>query len=381
MKKTPEEILEHRRSLDRERQKRMYYKKKLLKEGAKIVEDKPKQNKDVICIKIPKTEQKQEPKKAAKARTRSDSNKITLDDTINKINEMNKPPDNKAKSRTAAKYIEDVKRLHYITNFNDLIELLNQNPDNVIKQIKEAKQKIKTNETFSNNTLLGIIQIINNLIKYFNIKLPEDTLNRYNHEWEILQATDKITRDKKRTDKDFSVMKFSNFIKLLENKEMEKTKLYTMARLYQEVPVRDDLVLKLIDKSNDIKKNINYLILDSKMTPYKVLIQYSKGSKSKGTTHEPVIIKLSKDTVRVIQKYMNNNNLTKGDEIFKTWTGKNTDYISRAMANIGLKGGFTEWRKMIIADLNKYDVDERVKLSKIMGHSLQMQQGYERKEK
>lgn len=346
--KTCQEILEHKRALDRARASRYYYKKKEL------------------------LKQQQEPE--AEAPKKETIKKYSLEHCIQTIEENNPLKENREKNGTVEKYTNDIKRLYYITEFNNFYDLLKDTkPAKLIKSIKTAKQQKDPDKIFSTGTIVGVIQVINRLIHYFNLKdkLPETTINAYNREWELLTATDKVGRENKRRDEDEAVMKFTEFIKLLETKNLYNVKIYPLAKLFYEVPVRDDLCLTIIDKGDQIKKNINYLILKNNK-PYEVLIQHSKA------LSENINVKLSNELIKILNNYMIDNNLKSGDILFNTPSGKNTRYISDYMKKLKLKGSIIEWRKMRVACVDKNDIEGRLKLSKIMGHDIMTQQNYQR---
>jgi integrase len=222
-----------------------------------------------------------------------------------------------------------------------------------------------------------MIQVLNNIIKYFNLDVSEHIKETFDNYWSLLSSSDKVERDNKRTNDEHSVMLFSDFLKLLEKNNKTSGKLYAMAKLYDILPLRDDMTLTIIDNIKDEKENINYLLLKNNL-PYECIINWSKGAKNEGSKHEKLKVKITDNVRDILSKYMQKNNISVGNVLFNTYSGSNSNFLSRALKTYNLVGGVSLFRKMKVAELDKYDMAERVKLARIMGHTMATQLTYQR---
>jgi hypothetical protein len=267
---------------------------------------------------------------------------------------------------TLKKYKQDIKWFMEILGCDNVIKCFKNHKD-VIKAISKSQKK--DGELYSNNTRKGIYQMILFLIDRFNLDIKKD---QYLKEFNAAKLQSIFDTEKQMLEQ--PVMRMSEFIVKVKDYFGIDSKMYAIIKLYNEVPVRDDFQLKIVEKVSETQdENINYIIMKGKTA--KVIINRFK-------THElygAIKVTLTQDTTAHMKEYAKRNNLEVGDYLFgnKELSG----YVTLNNNKIGVEKGFTTYRKMKISEeLSKVkSIKERQALAEIMGHSPMTQLKYVRK--
>jgi hypothetical protein len=221
--------------------------------------------------------------------------------------------------------------------------------------------------SYSNNTKKGLYQTILFIVDRFNLKINKQPYKLKFEEAKIQSMED---NDKKVYEE--PVMKFSQFIDKVKREFGEKSKMYAIVKLYDEVPVRDDFQLKVVDKVADTKDtNFNY-ILTYPSKNSKVILNNFKTKEMYGAIKESI----SKETTKLLRDYMKNNNIKVGDYLFGS--DKLSSFITANNNKLGVNKGFSTYRHMKISEeLGKVkSIPERQALASVMGHSPMTQLKY-----
>lgn len=267
---------------------------------------------------------------------------------------------------TANKYKQDIKRFVQITECDDVIKCLKKS-DLIISDIENGK--MKNGNPYSNNTMKGLYQTILFIIDRFNLSINKAP---YKERFEGAKLQSYEDNEKKVFEK--PVMKFSNFINKVKEHFGEDSKMYAIVKLYDEVPMRDDFQLKVVDKVKDTSDaNFNYIILYSGK-PAKVIINNYKTKEMYGS----IKVNLTKDTSKLMRDYAKVNNIKNGDYLFGS--DKLSSYVTPNNNKLGVEKGFSTYRHMKISEeLDKVkSIPERQKLAGLMGHSPMTQLKYVR---
>lgn len=258
---------------------------------------------------------------------------------------------------TATKYKQDIKRFVKITDCDDVIKCLKRS-DLIITDIENGTTQ--NGNTYSNNTKKGLYQTILFIVDRFNLKINKAP---YKEKFEGAKLQSYEDNEKKVYEK--PVMKFSEFIPKVKETFGETSRMYAIVKLYDEVPMRDDFQLKIVDKVKDTKdKGFNYILMYSGK-PSKVIINNYKTKALYG----PISVNLTKDTSKLMRDYAKNNNIGLGDYLFGS--EKLSSYVTPNNNKIGVEKGFSTYRHMKISEeLDKVkSISERQQLASIMGHS------------
>lgn len=258
---------------------------------------------------------------------------------------------------TANKYKQDIKRFVKITDCDDVIKCLKRS-DLIISDIENGK--MQNGNHYSNNTNKGLYQTILFIIDRFNLNINK---RPYKLKFEESKMQSIEDNDKKVYEE--PVMKFSQFIQKVKNEFGDHSKMYAIVKLYDEVPMRDNLQLKIVDKVKDANDDItNYIIMyPSKQS--KVIINRHKTDKMYGS----IKVNVSQTTTKLIKDYIKNNNIQVGDYLFGS--EKLSSYITSYNKKLGIEKGFNTFRHMKISEeLEKVkSIPERQILASSMGHS------------
>lgn len=313
----------------------------------------PKQD-DKQGIKIVKTTK---PKLIIEEDDEEPKNKSKNDMLIEKLDKLELNP------QTKKKYMGDLRRVLGLINNADLITQIRNM--NILKVIKETTQ-------YANNTKQGLVQILLFIITQFNLSINKKALTETKKYFELLKSNIKTEHTAKANDDANSVMSFTCYIDKVKTTFGEKSKMYVLTKLYDEATLRDDFVLKIVDKTPR-DTNENYIVnLKSNMT---LIINTYKTQ----TAYGQIKLKLTKGLSNLIKEYMTLNNLKTGDYLFGE--NKLSDFVRYNNSKIGVEGGISNFRKMKISEELSKNIseEERITLAEKMKHSPLVQLTYVRK--
>jgi len=264
---------------------------------------------------------------------------------------------------TKKKYIADLKRLITLNNNMELIPTIRNM--SILKLIKETEQ-------YANNTKLGLVQIILFMITNFNLVVNKKAVAETKKYFELLKSNIQQEHKAIVNEETNTIMSFTCYIDKVKTTFGEDSKMYVLTKLYDEATLRDDFVLKIVDKTPK-DTNENYIVnLKSNMVliinTYKTIQAYGQ-----------IKLKLTKALSTLIKKYIEKNNLKVGDYLFGE--NKLSDFVRYNNSKIGADGGISNFRKMKISEeLSKgISEEERITLAEKMKHSPLVQLSYVRK--
>ena len=273
---------------------------------------------------------------------------LTYDEVVKHFNELIMT------DGTRKKYMGDLKRLTAIIECKNFIKCL--------KQFKKVIKKIDESD-YSINTKKSLLQTIVFMNTRLTLNLPDSIINPYKKEFEILKLKS-IDDTEKKSKRD--TMSFKDYLEKI--KELGDEKMYVLTRLYDEVTLRDDFILKIADtKPTDTTDN--YIVIGPKLT---VIINKYKTSSKYGK----IEVKLSALLSKLVKKYIKDEDFKEGDYLFGST--KLSSFISTNNKKIGVKGGVNEMRHMKITDVLKQAPSEkqRVELASKMKHTPLVQLRY-----
>ena len=278
---------------------------------------------------------------------------------------------------TKKKYLGDLNRVLNLINNEDL--LTNIRNLNILQKIKETT-------SYATSTKLGLIQILLFMITNFKLVVNKKAITTLKNNFELLKNTINTEHKVKISDPENSIMNFTDYIENIKKTFGENSKMYVLTRLYNEVTLRDDFVLKIVDKTP--KENnesnsacgrfgeqeghtpLNYIVL---LKSQLVLIINTYKTQ---TAYGQIKIKLSKALSNLIKKYIIENKLNINDYLFGDQ--KLSDYVRYNNSKINVEGGISNFRKMKISEeLSKNISDEeKIILAEKMKHSPLVQLNY-----
>jgi len=276
---------------------------------------------------------------------------LSCDEIVKNLDELELNPN------TANKYKQDVKRFMNITKCDDLIKCLKRHSV-IIHDIENGR--MNNGNLYSTNTKKGLYQSILFLIDRFNLGIKKD---EYKMKFEEAKIQSMEENDKKVFEK--PVMKFSTFVDKVKEEFGENSKMYAIARLYDEVSMRDDFQLKIVDKLKDANDtNVNYIVMYPGK-PSKVIMNKYKTMKE----YKQINLNISKATSQLLREYAKNNDIKVGDYLFGN--DKLSSYVTANNKKLGIEKGFSTYRHMKISEeLSKVkSIPERQMLAMNMAHS------------
>ena len=255
-----------------------------------------------------------------------------------------------------------------MTGKTDLIDILKK-AKVTIKAIKNAKQA--NGKPYANNTIKGTFQSCLFLIDRLHLNINK---NDFIKEFDISKIQSNDDNEQKADNVD--IYKMNAYIQKVKDIFGDKSKMYVISKLYDNLPVRDDFQLKIVETPQEMTDGkINYIII-GKNKIIRVVINQHKTAKKYGAIDE----KLTSDVSNIIREYVTSNGLKKGDYLFGDKTL--TKFIHDNHKKIGVNGSISEIRHMKITqemDTIKGNPEKRLKLADLMRHSPVTQLKYVRK--
>ena len=256
-----------------------------------------------------------------------------------------------------------------IKNFASLVKIFNpvsykkfltqlRKPINTIKQIKSFQYK--PNKVYATNTLIALYKAILYFFDKFNLELK----NKEKYEDQI-QMADAVAVVELKQKNNSTIPTFEEYIKAVLNEYGLNSREYLIAKIYQEAKCRNDLQLIIVNDKSILDELANYLVLGDTtnivINNYKTIDKYGK-----------IDIVLSDELTNLLHKFIENNQLQLGDNLF------NTINISMIVTRMNQRLGFTGHgsinllRKMLASDASGLPIEDQLKLAKEMRHSLKV---------
>jgi len=290
------------------------------------------------------------------AKIKLNKNPISLGEIKDKIVE-------KVESQASREmYINSMKRILKLFETDDLIKVIHD---------KNLVEKITTDRPV--NTAKADLQAILKIVDTFPISISEKLKSQIKTAFDVLKEK---SFEKSAEPKD-DLITFDDYIKKVEDKFGKESKQYVVATIYHELPLRDDMQLKIVDSVKATKdKEYNYLVLN-KSPKGRVVIHNYKTSKGLGTIDK----ELSSKVTNILKKYMNSKDDKDRQYLFSD--KKMSSYVQKMNTVLGLKGGTNLMRHMAVNEFepDSKTAEEKVALAQTMGHSVATQKKYKQKKK
>jgi hypothetical protein len=208
-----------------------------------------------------------------------------------------------------------------------------------------------------------IVKIINN---WYKLKIPISIEKEYMSKWKGAKAQSfEDTKTRNETEK---ILFYSEYLEMTKKFPKRLRKMRVFALLYNEIPVRDNFQLIIVNKLSEITDSKNYLYLPVKGN-IRIFVNHSKTAKNYKNTDG---WELSPNLTNTLKMWMKDNNLTINDYLFgEKLLG---DEIISANRSIGVDGGIQLMRRMKIKDINLLSIPDKVRWSEIMQHDFKTQQ-------
>jgi hypothetical protein len=257
-------------------------------------------------------------------------------------------------------YINSMKRILKLFDTDDLIKVIYD---------KSLVEKITGDRPV--NTAKADLQAILKIVDTFPISISEKLKSQIKTAFDVLKekSFEKSAEPKE------DLITFDDYIKKINDKFGKESKQYVVVSLYHELPLRDDMQLKIVDSVKATKdKEFNYLVLN-KSPKGRVVIHNYKTSKGLGTIDK----ELTSGLTKILKKYMN----SKDDKEYLFTDKKMSSYVQKMNTALGLKGGTNLMRHMAVNEFepDSKSAEEKVALAQTMGHSVQTQKKYKQKKK
>ena len=251
--------------------------------------------------------------------------------------------------------------------YKAFITKITSNPTLVIKSIKEAEFRGKKYATRSILAYFNCILFL--LDKYPDIKIAKDKKKLYKDQSDVLKyiADEQGDEKKKKLEETGGLPSYDEYLNKVVETFGEDGREYLIAKLYQEIKARDDLILKVVKTRDEVVDDDNYLII-GKGPQANVVINSYKTVKKYGEFE----VKLSNSLTSLIRKYLKNNQISYNEYLFNT-KGLSV-IVGRMNKTLGIIGyGATNvFRKMLQTDSDNSDEtpEQRLKLANELKHSM-----------
>lgn len=270
---------------------------------------------------------------------------LSYDELISRFNELT------FRENTKVKYLDDIRRINTLFN--------NPNMMDIFKNYAHTTAVIESSE-FATWTKIGLFQIM--LIVIDRLHLDVDR-TPYIKPMEILKIQ---VHDESIAKKEVPIPTFEEYMEKTKTTFHEDSKMFAIASLYNELTLRDDFVLKIVQKQEDIPEETNdsFIIINPRTKKAVIIIHKFKTDVKYGIIN----VKLSPELTKLLNAYIKNNKIT--GYLFGEKPLSN--FVSKANKKMEFEGGVSLFRKMKVSDLlNTEDVtpEKRYELSLQMRHS------------
>jgi hypothetical protein len=269
------------------------------------------------------------------------------------------------------KYSQDIKRLMILTECENFIKCL-KDYKKIIEIINNSKKS--NGESYSVNTRKALFQMILFLIDKLKLPISIKVKQQYIQQFEIYKiSSNDYSTEKQET---APIYTFKEYLEKVKDEYGVISKFYVLSKLYSEITLRDDFILKIVHSIEETNENENFIIIPIKDKLTIIVNNYKTSNK-----YGQIKIKLSTSLSNLIRDYMLKEKLGYNDYLFGNKTLSN--YVQKMNKTIGINAGINEYRKMSVTDLlnTQPSPEERQKLAETMRHSPVVQVRYLRKNK
>jgi len=289
---------------------------------------------------------------------------------------------NIARPATEKKYLADAKRVMEMTGCEDLLRCLKK-PKKFIQDILASTQK--NGRPYTDNTQKSTFQSLLKVIDEFKLDVNKQP---YKEQFELYKIKSMSQNETKR--QSGVVPTFEEYLGKSLVKFGPESKEYLLGKLYEEMPVRDDLglvVLKHPDKTN----TLNYLLI--RATKMEVVINKHKTDSRYGPIRH-VLSKPLEAMMRTYLKQMKVNRLAADAKLVARkkpvpppsdllfGASSLSPFLTKTNKTLGYTGGSNLFRHMAATQLSAdAPAEQKLALATAMGHSPMVQMAYMRQHK
>jgi len=246
------------------------------------------------------------------------------------------------------------------SNYKEFMKQLKARPVDTIKQIKS--HQYKPNKTYAPNTLIALYKAVLFYFDKFNINVKSNNKEKYKDAIELYDAIAVVElKEKNQT----TIPTFDEYLQRVLNEYGIYSREHIIVKLYQQVKCRDDLLLIVANASTPLDKLTNYLVVGE---IFRVVLNDFKTIDRYGV----VDVELDTELTNLLSHYMENHNIQVGDCLF------NSNNISKIVSRMNQKLGYVGHgainliRKMLSTDATSLPLEEQLKVSKQLCHSLKV---------
>ena len=162
------------------------------------------------------------------------SKSISYEEIVNALNTL------EINTGSRDKYKQDIKRLLVLTQCEDFIKCL-KDYKKIIDIINNSTKQ--NGDAYSVNTKKALYQMIIYLIDKLNFPISAKIKQKYIQQFEIFKInSNDETVQKQET---AQIPSFSDYLQNIKNEYGLESKIYVLSKLYEEVTLRDDFILKI----------------------------------------------------------------------------------------------------------------------------------------
>jgi len=245
-------------------------------------------------------------------------------------------------------------------NYKEFIKALKCRPNQTIKLIKSYQYK--PNKTYAQNTLITLYKAVLFYFEKFKIKVTPTSKTKYE---DAIQIYDAIAIVELKEKNQTTIPTFDEYLERVLNEFGIYSREHIIVKLYQQVKCRDDLLLIVANASTPLDKLTNYLVVGE---IFRVVLNDFKTIDRYGV----VDVELDTELTNLLSHYMENHNIQVGDCLF------NSNNISKIVSRMNQKLGYVGHgainliRKMLSTDATSLPLEEQLKVSKQLCHSLKV---------
>ena len=286
------------------------------------------------------------------------------EETVVKFLEEKFPP----KSANLIAYRNNAKAIFFVTGCDNMQGCLKK-PNEIVKEIETGKKKKiakGTPDTYSTNSKKGMYQTIVYLLDHLTglyEQIPKKIQQIYRDKFEYYKRLSTEEGDER--NKTAVAIDWDEYIKAILIHFRKPSKEYLVASIYREMPVRDDLQLKIVTTKEDATdENTNYVIIPKDVKEEcEAINNVYKTSKKYGSAE----YKFSPEVSKLIRNYVKKNKLKPTHYLFPEKSL--SAFVSKMGAEVGYKVTINTTRKMTSTLAKDLPLIERIEASKKMGHS------------
>ena len=290
----------------------------------------------------------------------SKSKSLSYEEIINALKTL------ELKDGSRDKYTQDIKRLMILTECDDFISCL-KDYKKIIEIINNSKKS--NGQPYGVNTRKALFQMILFLIDKLKLNISIKIKQQYIQQFEIYKiSSNDYSTEKQET---LPIYTFNEYLEKVKDEYGVLSKNYVLSKLYSEITLRDDFILKIVPSIEETNENENFIIVPIKNKLSLIINKYKTSEK-----YGEIKVKLSTSLSNLIRDYMAKEKLSYNDYLFGS---KNlSTFVSKMNKKIGINAGINEYRHMAATDLlnTQPTPEQRQKKAQQMRHSPLIQLQY-----